>query len=127
MRRLIILLIVLAIGIGAYFVLRDGGLLDDVTEARVEQALIDNGAPPALAECMAPKLNEKLTISQLLALEELAPQEGEDRVPSSIGGALERIERVDDPEAVRALLGAGTSCAAEALRDRIGEEFGNLP
>ncbi len=124
MRRLVIFLVVFAIGIGAYFVLRDDGLLEQVTETRVEQALLANGVPENLAACMAPRMTDKLSINQLRKLERLAPEEGEGRLPSSPGQALARLRRVDDDEAVRVLISSGTTCGLGSLRDSIGAELG---
>jgi hypothetical protein len=120
--RYVLLFVLFLLGLGAFWVLGGEKLLDRVTEARVEQALLDNGAPQPLAECMAGRLVETLTIEQLLKLEQLAPQDGENRVPLSRREAIERLNRVDDPEAVRALATSGASCSVsiigEALKDR---------
>lgn len=113
MKKLILLLLVVGIAFGAWFIFSGG--LDEVTEERVETALLDNGVPAPLAECMAPKLVEDLSIPQLLALEELAPQGDETRIPDSPGEALDRLRRVDDSEAVTALVSAGTSCAIGSI------------
>ncbi|MEP2737161.1 MAG: hypothetical protein ABJP34_12795 [Erythrobacter sp.] len=113
MKKLIILLLIAGIAVGAWFIYSGG--LDRVTEDRVETALLNNGVPPKLAECMAPKLVEDLSIPQLLKLEELAPVDGEGRLPSSPGEAIERLRRVDDTEAVTALASAGTSCAIGSI------------
>ena len=123
MRNMILLIVVLAIGVGAYLTFRDGGFLDRVTEDRVEAALIANGAPENLASCMAPKLVDELTIEQLLKLERLGAQAGEERVLTSADAALERVRRVDDPEAVRALAQSGTTCGIEILRENIEGAF----
>ncbi|MEL7189827.1 MAG: hypothetical protein AAGK17_09785 [Pseudomonadota bacterium] len=116
MRNIIILALVFAIGLGAWFFLRDDGVLEQVTEERVEQALLDNYVPAPMAECMAPRLVDRLSINQLLKLERLAAQEGEDRVPLSPGKALERLERVDDPEAVKTLGSVAAGCGLDMLK-----------
>ena len=119
-----VLLFVLFLGVlGAFWVLGGEKLLDRVTEARVEQALLDNGAPQPLAECMADKLVDTLTIEQLLKLEKLAPEEGENRVPLSRREAIERFDRVDDPEAVRALATTGASCSVSLIGDALKDRF----
>ncbi len=120
MRFLFIMLLVLAVGVGAYFLFRTDGVLERVTQARVEQALVANGAPGLLADCMAERLVDDLTIGQLRKLEALAPREGEDRVPRSTRDALDRLERVDDPQAVRVLVASGARCSFSVLRNEIG-------
>lgn len=117
-----ILMILLAIGLvvfGAWFVLRDDGLLEEVTEERVEGALLANGLPVPMAECMAPKLTDKLSISQLIKLEKLGPEEGEESMPQSVGEAIDRLRRVDDSEAVQVLITTATGCGVRTLKDSI--------
>lgn len=122
MRYLLLFLLFLA-GLGAFWFLGGQALLEKVTEGRVEQALLDNGAPPRLAKCMSGKLVDQLSIQQLLKLEKLAPEEGEGRLPASGREAIERFNRVDDPEAVRALAGAGASCSVSMLGDALRDRF----
>ncbi|MFW5633780.1 MAG: hypothetical protein ACOCYR_02690 [Erythrobacter sp.] len=117
-RLVAILLAIIVIAAGAWFVLREDGMLDAVTEARVERALTDNGMPAPMAECMAPRLVERLSAGQLRKLERLAPENGEGAVPRSIREALDRLERVDDPEAVEALATSAAGCGIELLRER---------
>ena len=118
MRNIIILLLVFAIGLGSWFVLRDGGLLDRVTEDRVEQVLLANGVPVPMTECMAPRLVDRLSIEQLRKLERLAPEAGEEQIPTSTGEAMARFRRVDDNEAVEQLVRVAGGCGIE-----IGLEF----
>ena len=111
MRNIVILLVALAIGIAGYFVLRDDGVLEQVTAARVETALVANGVPGNLAECMAPRLADRLSIAQLRKLEAIAPHEGEGKVPASFDEARARIERIDDPEGTEQLVIVSARCA----------------
>ena len=115
MRNIIILLAVLGIGVGAYFLLRDDGVIEQVTEAQVESALLANGVPAVMAECMAPKLTDRLSINQLRKLQRIAPQEGEGALPASTDEALERLRRVDDDEAVEQVVRSATSCGIELM------------
>lgn len=123
MRRLIIMLLLLAFGIALYLAFRSDGLLEKVTENRVEEALVANGAPLSLATCMAGRLVDDLTLEQLRKLEALAPREGEDSIPRSTDAALDRVKRVDDPQAVRALGTAGVACSISILREQLNERF----
>ncbi|MBV7259462.1 hypothetical protein KCG46_07740 [Erythrobacter sp. WH158] len=115
MRLTVILLAIVLIAVGAWFTFRDGGWLNQVTEDRVEDALIINGVPLPIAECMAPKLTERLSIGQLRSLEKLAPAEGEESVPTSLSGALDRLNRIEDAEAVKQLAVVGARCGSESL------------
>lgn len=120
MKRLLIWLLVLAaLAIGAWVLLRDGGVVEQVTEERVEEALLANRVPAPLAGCMAPKLVDRLSIAQLIKLERMAPQEGESRLPTSTDEALDRLRRVEDDEAVEQLVRTGTSCTVELLIEAI--------
>lgn len=119
MRFLTILIVVFAIGLGAWFLLRDEGVVEKVTEVRVEQVLLANGVPPRMADCMADRLVDRLSINQLRKLERAAPQDGETSVPISTDDALARIRRVDDEAAVEQVVINATRCGAEALLDRI--------
>jgi hypothetical protein len=110
MRMLLIILGIALVGVGVWVFTRDGGVIQQVTEDRVEGALLSNGLPKPMAECMAEKLTAKLSISQLQKLEELGPQGGESRIPQTRAEAMDRLRRVDDSEAVAALVGAATSC-----------------
>ena len=120
MRRLVILLIVFAVGLAAYYVLRDDGMLEQVTEERVEEALLANSVPAPMATCMAPRLVDRLTIQQLLKLERFAPEEGESRVPMSTGEAMARFRRVDDREAVEQLVIVAGRCGIEMGMEMFG-------
>ena len=115
MRTVVILLALLVIGGGAWFVLRDDGMLEQVTAARVEQALLDNRVPPEMAGCMAPRLADRLSINQLRKLERIKPQEGESRVPLSTGEAMARLRRVDDREAVETVVTVAGGCGVEMM------------
>lgn len=119
MRLLGILVAIALIGAGVWALTRDGGILQTVTEERVEGALLANGMPLPMAECMAPRLTERLSIEQLQKLEMLGPQGGETAIPHSRAEALARLRRVEDSEAVSALIGTATSCGIEL----IGENF----
>jgi len=119
MRLLWILFAIVLVGVGVWVFTRDGGVLQTVTEERVEGALLANGMPLPMAECMAPRLTERLSIEQLQKLERLGPKSGETAIPHSRAEAIARLRRVEDSEAVSALIGTATSCGI-AL---IGENF----
>lgn len=112
MRKLLVLVVLIVAGIGtAYYF----GAFDRVTESRVERALANAGVSPEMAECMAPKMVDRLNLIQLRKLEGLRAEEGESAVPLSGREALVRLEHVDDPEALEVLVRAGGSCAFETV------------
>ncbi|MEL6878095.1 MAG: hypothetical protein AAGL68_08375 [Pseudomonadota bacterium] len=117
-KLLVLLLLIAAIAGGVWFVLRDDGVLEQVTEERVKAALLANRLPEPMADCMAPKLTDRLTIAQLLKLEKLKAQDGETALPLSTGEAMARLRRVDDRQAVETLVRVGGGCGVELIMDR---------
>ena len=117
-RGLFILGLAVVLGGGAYVVLMDDGVLEQVTAARVEQALLDNRVPAPMAACMGERLADRLSISQLRALERARPQEGESTLPLSTGQAMARLRRIDDREAVEQLVVVAGGCGFELMLQR---------
>lgn len=115
MKWVIALLLVCAGVAGGYLLFSRDGVVEQVTEARVEQALLNNGLPVPMAECMAPRLVDRLTITQLRKLERFAPQEGEGSVSSSTGEALGRLRRVDDREAIETVVTVAGGCGFDLM------------
>lgn len=107
-------LVVLAAVMVAGWWLQSGGL-ERVTTERVEEALLTAGAPRPLAECMAPRMTEKLTITQLRKLEGLRAEQGEAPMLTSPFGLMARIERVGDPEAIEVTARAAAGCAFQLI------------
>ena len=108
MRKALILIVVLALA-GTAAWLYFGGV-ERVTETRVRTALTEQGVPPRLAECMAGRMTDQLTIGQL-RLERLAPLEGEPGIPLAPGDVIARLERVDDPQAIEVTVRAAAGCS----------------
>ncbi|MEO0589154.1 MAG: hypothetical protein AAFZ11_01190 [Pseudomonadota bacterium] len=123
LRGLFILGLAIVLGGGAYVVLMDDGVLEQVTAARVEQALLDNRVPAPMAACMAPKLADQLTITQLRELEALAAREAESGVPQNAREALARLAGLQSEESVRTVAEVGTTCTIEVLRSKVDAEF----
>ena len=113
MKKFLILLLLIAAGAGLWFYY--SGTLDEVTEARVNAALVDAGAPPELADCMAPKMVDELSLIQLKKLERLRAEDGESAVPLSPRQLIERVQRVDDSEALQTTVFAAGTCAFGSL------------
>jgi len=118
MRLLFILAAIIALGAGAWALFREDGVIEQVTQERVEAVLLANRVPPRMAQCMAPRLVDRLSIGQLQNLEKLAPEEGESLVPLSTGEAMARFRRVDDREAVEQLVLVAGGCGFDLMRER---------
>ncbi len=118
LRGLLILGLAILLGGGAWFVLSDDGMLERVTASRVEQALLDNRVPAPMAGCMGPRLADRLTISQLRALERARPQDGESAIPISTGEAMARLKRINDREAVEQVVIVAGGCGFELMMQR---------
>ncbi|OBX20428.1 hypothetical protein A9995_01545 [Erythrobacter sp. QSSC1-22B] len=109
MRRTLLIIVVIALvglALWGYF-----GGVEEVTERRVETALVEAGVPQEQAGCMAARMTERLTLNQLRKLERLGAQQGETPVPLSPGEILTRVRRVDDPQAVEVTATAAAICA----------------
>lgn len=86
-----------------------------VARQRIESELLARGLPQPMAECMATRMSEQLSIAQLRKLEALKPEEGEADVPLTVAGVLERVRRVGDPEAVEVTATSAAICAFGGL------------
>ncbi|MEM7690268.1 MAG: hypothetical protein AAF291_14710 [Pseudomonadota bacterium] len=109
------MILVVVLVAGVFVVLRDDGVLEQVTADNVEQALLDNRVPAPLAACMGPRLADRLTIAQLRALKRAAPEEGERTIPLTTKEVTERFNRIDDREAVEQLALAAGACTFDLM------------
>ncbi|MEO1047256.1 MAG: hypothetical protein AAFW59_02905 [Pseudomonadota bacterium] len=120
LRTILLVVIALLVGAGVSFlVFRDNGALERVTAQRIEQALLDNRVPAPMASCMAPRLADRLSISQLRALERAKAQDGESTVPLSTGEAMARLRRIDDREAVEQVVVTAGGCGFDLMMQRL--------
>ena len=114
--RWTIALITLALiaGLG-WMTFREGGWLNQGTEERIEAALLAKGVSEPIASCMAERLTDRLTVGQLVKLKRITQREGESALPGNMDEAIERLQRVDDPEAVRIFILTATQCSVGNL------------
>lgn len=96
--------------LGASFAL--SGCAQQIAESRVRSAIIDAGLSASTADCMASRMTDELTISQLKKLERLKPKAGEPATPTSLAGFVERVRRVDDPKVVGVTASAALVCGS---------------
>ncbi len=109
MKKLLIgLLLIVVLGAGALF----SGLANPLVEIRVKSALVESGIGEKRAACMAERMVERLTISQLWALRQgMAAQEGEPEEGYGLGELIKRLRRVGDGEVVAVLTTSAGLCA----------------
>lgn len=112
MRWVVIILSLAAIGIGAWAL--SGGIGGSV-EDRIEDELITRGLPEPMAICMAERMADRLSLSQLRNLERLQAEEGEADLPMTMPAFLERVRRVDDPEVIEVTASSAAICAFGGL------------
>ena len=111
MRKLLIVLALLAIGLGAWALF---GGVERVTAGRIESTLVDKGIPQPVAACMAGRMSERLSLNQLRKLQNMQARDGETSVPLSMAEFLERLRRVDDREAIEVVASSAAICSFTA-------------
>lgn len=87
------------------------GCVEQVAESRVNSALIDAGVSNSNARCMAERMVDRLTISQLRKLEQVKAQKGEAEKPVTLREYIERVRRVGDSEVVAVTASSAALCA----------------
>lgn len=73
----------------------------------VRSALINAGARPPVADCMAKRMTDRLSLGQLQRLERLRAAPGEKTSDLSAAEIIERVNRIGDPEVVAVTASAG--------------------
>lgn len=86
------------------------GCVERIAEHKVRAALIDAGLAPATSDCMARRMVDQLTISQLRKLQAL---QGEKR---SVFDYVAAVRRVGDPQVFQVTATAGALCATGLAR-----------
>ena len=88
-----------------------GGGLQATVEDRLEDEFVARGLPQPMAECMAGRMAQRLSVTQLRKLENLRAEDGEADVPLSIAELLERVRRVGDSEVLEVAASSAAVCA----------------
>ena len=87
-----------------------GGCVETIAENRVRGALVDAGLSERDADCMAGRMVDRLTISQLRKLEAL---QGEKR---SIGDYVRAVREIGDAEVIGVTASSAALCASGLAR-----------
>lgn len=80
-------------------------------EARVRSRLISAGLKPGVAECMAERMVDKLSLAQLKRLQSLAGLQSHPVDQMSVDELVHRLRALDDPQIVSVVLRAGIGCS----------------
>lgn len=84
-----------------------GGCVQGIARSRVQAALTHAGLSQPMAECMAARMVDRLTIGQLRKLEAL---QGPNR--SAMDYAM-AVQRVGDPQVIEVTMSAAGACAGQ--------------
>ena len=79
-------------------------------EAKVRQRLIEAGLKPRLAQCMAERMADRLSLGQLNALARAAKVPTKDIGHMTVNELTDRLRAVGDPEIVTTVTRAGIGC-----------------
>jgi len=82
-----------------------------IAESRVENALLGAGLNQRIAGCMAGRMVDRLSISQLRRLEELRRPSANAR-EASVPDYLDRVRRVGDAEVLSVTASSAALCAS---------------
>lgn len=83
-------------------------------ETRVRTALIDAGVDRPVAACMAERMVDRLSISQLRKLGSLSKIRDQDVRTMTVDQLLRRTRALGDPEILQVVTTAGIGCAIAA-------------
>ena len=87
------------------------GCVQKIAESRVRTALVEAGLGERNADCMAERMVDRLSISQLRKLEELKAKPGEREKGLSLRDYVTRVRRVGDAEVVAVTATSAGLCA----------------
>ena len=79
-------------------------------EARVRQRLIEAGLKPRMAQCMAERLTDRLSIGQLRELGRAARLPGRDVGNMTVDELVYRLRAVGDPQIITVVTRSGIGC-----------------
>jgi len=91
-----------------------GGCVQGIARSRVEGALTRAGLSQPMAQCMAQRMVDHLTISQLRKLEAL---QGPNRSAMDYVAA---VQRINDPQVIQVTASAAGACVAQVGPSGLG-------
>lgn len=106
-----LLLIILAL-IGAGVAAVQTGYARPIIAWQVERSLVAGGMGQSRAHCMAGRMVDRLSLTQLWTLRQaMAPREGESEQARGVFGTIKRLKRTDDPEIIGVVTTSAALCA----------------
>lgn len=81
-----------------------------VAKPSIRSALVNAGARSSVADCMAQRMTDRLSIAQLQKLQRVKAAPGEKTHDLSAMDIVERVNRIGDPEVVAVTASAGVIC-----------------
>jgi hypothetical protein len=80
-------------------------------EARIRDRLVRSGVRPTVAGCMAERMADRLSLSQLARLESLTGLRGRRAADLTVGEFVDHVRALGDPEILAVVSRAGLGCA----------------
>ena len=80
---------------------------------RVEAGLIKAGVSPRMAQCMAPRMTDRLSVGQLRKLQSLSRMARDGGRRMSVDELVRNVRALDDPEIVTVTSKAALVCALD--------------
>ncbi|MCB2088785.1 MAG: hypothetical protein KDD98_08165 [Sphingomonadaceae bacterium] len=93
------------------------GCVSQIAEGKVEKGLLRAGLSPANSACMAERMVDRLSITQLRKLERLQARKGEPARPVTLRQYVERVRRVGDAEVLAVTSSSAALCATGIARE----------
>ena len=82
-----------------------------LAKPNVRSSLIEAGVRPSVADCMADRMTDRLSVQQLQKLKRVKARPGEKKNDLSAAEIVQRVRRVDDTEVVTVTASAGAICS----------------
>lgn len=83
-----------------------GCIEQKVAQGQVKSALVNAGLSPAISQCMAHRMVDRLTIKQLRKLQAL---QGPKR---SVGDYIAAVNRINDPQVIQVTISSAAVCVS---------------
>ncbi len=113
MKKLLLIILLLAgAGVAAVQTGYARPLIAPLIAGQVERSLVAGGMGPQRAECMAGRMVDRLSLTQLWTLRQaMAPREGEPEQARGVLPTIKRLRRTQDGEIIAVVTSSAALCA----------------